>query len=220
MPLRRRRLRGPRGFTIIELLVVVAVITLLVTILAPSLRQARSLARRVNCATVMREWCVASLAYQSDYQLHLPGWVRSPFCPLTELIEAGRAHAGMLRCPEGWRSRSFSASAYICYRGWRKTRDVEMPHQTLFIVEEDETSIDNEHWAVRRSGSPPMLEWWNMIAARHLPRGANLTFMDGHVEYWTWQDPKTGVFTGHYVYDPDNVDLDRLNRAQCPPYVP
>jgi len=92
--------------------------------------------------------------------------------------------------------------------------DIPGPAETLLFVEEDKTSIDNEHFAVRRD------LWWNMIAGRHDPRGANMTFVDTHVEFWPWEDPDTGVFIGYYIVETDNPDLDRINLAQCPPSVP
>ncbi len=49
------RLRPARGFTLVELLVVVAIISLLLTILMPSLEQARALARRAVCVGKMRK---------------------------------------------------------------------------------------------------------------------------------------------------------------------
>jgi prepilin-type processing-associated H-X9-DG protein len=51
-------------------------------------------------------------------------------------------------------------------------------------------------------------------------RGANLTFTDGHIEYWKWDDPRTGVFVTYFMPGNGNPDLDRVNRAQCPPFVP
>ncbi len=86
------------------------------------------------------------------------------------------------------------------------------PASTLVFVEEDEACIDNEHWAVRAN------YWWNMVAGRH--KGANLSFVDGHVEFWRWADPRTGVYTVQMLTEYGNADLDRLNRAQCPPQIP
>jgi prepilin-type N-terminal cleavage/methylation domain-containing protein/prepilin-type processing-associated H-X9-DG protein len=69
--------RNPRqGFTLIEVLVVVAIIALLVAILLPSLANARDQARRSVCATNLHNQLVAMRSYARDYQDYLPwrGW--------------------------------------------------------------------------------------------------------------------------------------------------
>jgi prepilin-type N-terminal cleavage/methylation domain-containing protein len=55
------------GFTLIELLVVVSIIALLIAILMPTLRNARESARRVRCASNIRQCTIAWLNYAGDY---------------------------------------------------------------------------------------------------------------------------------------------------------
>ncbi len=55
-----------KSFTLIELLVVVAIIAVLVAILLPALSSARELARRIKCASQLREIGVSFLMYAQD----------------------------------------------------------------------------------------------------------------------------------------------------------
>jgi prepilin-type N-terminal cleavage/methylation domain-containing protein/prepilin-type processing-associated H-X9-DG protein len=56
-----------RGFTLIELLVVVAIIAVLVAILLPSLATAREQARKVSCASNLRQLGVGHQFYSDAY---------------------------------------------------------------------------------------------------------------------------------------------------------
>lgn len=64
------------GFTLIEILVVVAIIALLVSILMPTLRHAREQGRSVVCETQMRELAKGAMYYAQVYDQRLPhfGW--------------------------------------------------------------------------------------------------------------------------------------------------
>jgi prepilin-type N-terminal cleavage/methylation domain-containing protein len=55
-----------RGFTLVELLVVLAVIAVLCAMLMPALHRARSAARQTVCQSRLRQWGVAFAAYAAD----------------------------------------------------------------------------------------------------------------------------------------------------------
>jgi prepilin-type N-terminal cleavage/methylation domain-containing protein/prepilin-type processing-associated H-X9-DG protein len=75
----QRELGGTRdhpqgGFTLVELLVVIAVLTLLMGILFPVFTAAREAARRSNCLSNLRQIAVAHRMYVEDHEEMLPFW--------------------------------------------------------------------------------------------------------------------------------------------------
>jgi prepilin-type N-terminal cleavage/methylation domain-containing protein/prepilin-type processing-associated H-X9-DG protein len=58
-----RSLRSPRGFTLMEMAVVIGVVSLLVSIVFPYLRKAREHARRIQCTSNLRQIGVAFHVY-------------------------------------------------------------------------------------------------------------------------------------------------------------
>jgi prepilin-type processing-associated H-X9-DG protein/prepilin-type N-terminal cleavage/methylation domain-containing protein len=68
-------MKNLKAFTLVELLVVVAIIALLLAILIPSLNKARELANRIACGAIVKNIATASNTYSNTYD----GWF-VPFC--------------------------------------------------------------------------------------------------------------------------------------------
>jgi prepilin-type N-terminal cleavage/methylation domain-containing protein/prepilin-type processing-associated H-X9-DG protein len=66
------RTKRPAGFTLIELLVVIAIIALLVSILLPSLKAAKEIAKSVVCQSNIRNLHLAVAQYGNSYDGALP----------------------------------------------------------------------------------------------------------------------------------------------------
>ena len=60
-------LKKRKGFTLMELLVVVAVIALLLAVLMPSLRKAKEMAGRIVCGNHLKQFQTANSIYASTW---------------------------------------------------------------------------------------------------------------------------------------------------------
>jgi prepilin-type N-terminal cleavage/methylation domain-containing protein/prepilin-type processing-associated H-X9-DG protein len=68
----RHRQPRPRGFTLVELLVVIGIIAVLIGILLPTLQGARRAAYVVQCSSNMKQLATAMLMYAQDHKGKLP----------------------------------------------------------------------------------------------------------------------------------------------------
>jgi len=94
----RRTVRGPSAFTLIEVLVVVAIIALLVAILLPSLSEARNQAQAVKCAAGLRQGVAGAILYQTEQRMKKERWSTNFGWAIASLRQS-KGETDIFQCP-------------------------------------------------------------------------------------------------------------------------
>lgn len=117
-----------KNFTIIELLVVVAIIVILAAMLLPALNRAREVARRTNCLGNQKQWGILASAYIQDNDGYYAWQYDASFTPwkywpvyLTEYNANDEIRAKLIGCPSDNRPVKYRTSYGVPYLWGRKT---------------------------------------------------------------------------------------------------
>ena len=239
-----------RAFTLIELLAVIAIVLVLISLLMPAMSAVYERTRRMKCQNNAKVFGIASVVHTSDRDGTLPqaftqpgGWVDDG--ATVAAITNGTMWSyindfRIYQCPSHPRQdilRHYSLNDYIggnSYNGnsyvWQlgpghivtRMSAVRNPAQTFELCEEMDhrNNYMNGSFVTR---IPEAATWVDCIGMWH-EYGANFSFVDGHAEYWKWEDPRTAIILaqslagtyGHNAPQPGNPDLLRLRKATMP----
>ena len=252
------------GFTLTELLVVVAMISILASLLSTAFNNTKARGQKVACLNNARLLQMAWRLYLEDSEDLLPlnrtidnplperffgrllasnSWaVGSPKQDTTptnlargSLFPYTGKSIGGYRCPadrstvvgraDVLRNRSYSMDAYLAgddadINPQVKSKDTELitpsPEKVFVFIEESEESpwlgaffvLPREQLLLSSS-----VNWTSVPSDRHT-QGCNITFADGHAEYWKWFWPKrAGLETKLTANGHELRDLKRLQES-------
>ena len=211
----RRRGGSARGFTLVELLVAVGVVTVLVSLLMPVLSRARDHARRVACMSNMRTLTAAWIQYADNHKGRLccavPRTIGTP--AFHDWVAAGPDEqslrdgvlwpfvndAGAYLCPadEINSSHTYLINSWLNGEGPPAPGELAPAQSLSRLRHASETFVFLEH--LDRGGCNdrsfkvlpfPAEDWIDLPALGLHGQVGLVSFADGHVIVWTWLTPK------------------------------
>jgi prepilin-type processing-associated H-X9-DG protein/prepilin-type N-terminal cleavage/methylation domain-containing protein len=220
---RTRSLASPvsaSAFTLVECLVVLAIIGILTGLLLPSLNAARTKARGVGCMSNMRQLGIAISLYTGDYRGVFPRSDRSageaacwfyaidPYL-LSRATGSGQK-AALVKQDPVW--RTFDSASRTNWRtikmnrklvghktgSWSPSQAIN-PVTTIPFYRTKVTVADMANTVLlfdgrcedsNSAGDKSRLDGWETYVARRHSGGANVVFVDGHAE---WRQEKRQI---------------------------
>lgn len=203
-----------RKFTLIELLVVISIIAILMTLLLPSLKNAKDVSKRASCANNLKQYGTALALYADDFNDYWPVRYGIPYGEgafwSTELDNSGLLtyeKQATLACPSNYYKAYhdiFLSSKYMysVLAGEHFTTSF-VRHKRGRISKVSEMAVMAD--ATESIGSPISCNYyfsentWNIGIGFELHKGANVLFGDYHVNSFKFNTFNTDSVSQNYL---------------------
>lgn len=229
-----------RGFTFVELLVVIGLIALLIGLLLPALAKARDQSKAAQCASQLHQLYLAQTFYSNDNRGHFTPvmfgldedkwqWLLMKYagkdqqqlsrtlylCPASDAEQVTRA-----------RITGYGVNSFVMLPSWQTRRDRKCNSSEIILMGEktlqtdDYLTTDDGYFLMHRDGMDT--DWWVRILGhrsrssyRHA-RGtiANMVMLDGHVVPMTRHD--LVLDSGHWYWGTIGLPYVEGTYCNCP----
>lgn len=205
----RREKRTGKKFTLIELITVIAIITILTGLLLPTLSRARAKVMASSCAGNLKQIGVAMQFYVDDNLNFLPGYKLIPEAPLQYIgggeYKYGKTyyHGRLLRCPVDrnpghynslpqWDFNNSYGYNYLYLSNsevdhWGGIKLLRVRQPSVIVMFADSGTFD---WGIAANSMQVITRRVSdnrPISQRH-NGGSNILFIDGHVKAYKYDD--------------------------------
>lgn len=191
--------RMPTAFTLVELLVIIAIMAILMALLSPALKSAREKARSIACLANLKQIGLGFQMYSNDNGDSIPwhnatgGWSFALDVYVTGSSSSTWYQKKVWCCPanryagNGYGSYELNCSLYPSSTESVRTTDIKSPVARLVIADTNAASQGGVAGsAIFEPYSPHASDWTARYAAGFLHSGgANCLFADWHVSWYS-----------------------------------